>query len=216
MKPVFLIVAALVAVLGLAAIAVAATGGDDSDDTPQAVSETPTQSPTAPASPTDAPDPTATPSPEVQAPAQPTSPGGDTPVTSDPTAGPDTPIPSEPPFTVTPAPTQGALPAGRYAEAAPIDGLDVRVAESFPPQYFLNVQAGLPSGCAEQYTHSFTRNGNAIEVEVLNSFPEGGTFCTAIYGMYEVNIALGSDFVSGQTYTISVNNGAAETEFVAQ
>jgi hypothetical protein len=31
-----------------------------------------------------------------------------------------------------------------------------------------------------------------------------------------VNIALGSDFVSGQTYTISVNDGAAEMEFTAQ
>jgi hypothetical protein len=217
MKPVFLIAAALVAVLGVAAIAVAATGGGDSDDSAQVI-PTPTVETPIPTEPNGGPgttpgDPTVGPGTPI--PTEPDGGPGTTPG-DDPTAGPDTPIPSEPPFTVTPAPAQPTLPAGRYAEAAPIDGLDVRVAESFPPQYFLNVQAGLPSGCAQQYTHSFTRSGNVIEVEVLNSFPEGGTFCTAIYGMYEVNIALGSDFVSGQTYTISVNAGAAKTEFVAQ
>jgi hypothetical protein len=215
MKPIILIAAAVVAVLGVAAIAFAASGGGDDDGNGQAVASPTGVPPTAtPPAPTDVP-PTATP-PQVQAPAPTATPGPDTPVTSDPTAAPGSPIPSEPPFTVTPAPTQATLPPGRYAEAAPIDGLDVRVAESFPPQYFLHIVAGLPSGCAEQYTHSFTRNGNAIEVEVLNSFPEGGTFCTAIYGTYELNIALGSDFISGQTYTITVNDGAAETEFVAQ
>jgi len=108
------------------------------------------------------------------------------------------------------------MPAGRYAEPAPIDGLDIAVAESFPPQYFLHVLAGLPSGCAQQYTHSVARDGNTIQVEVLNSFPEGSPVCTAIYGQYELNIPLGSDFVSGQTYRVIVNDGAAETEFTAQ
>jgi hypothetical protein len=216
-KPTVLIAAALVAVLGVAAIAFAATGGDGGGNSNQAAAPSATPEPPTVAAPTatEVP-PTPTPIPPTEAPTLPATPGPDTPVTSDPTPGPQTPIPSEPPFTVTPAPTQAGLPAGRYAEAAPIDGLDVRVAESFPPQYFLHIQAGLPSGCAEQYTHSFTRDGNVIEVEVLNSFPEGSPVCTAIYGMYEVNIALGSDFVSGQTYTINVNDGAAETEFVAQ
>jgi hypothetical protein len=216
MKPIILIAAALVAVLGVAAIAFAASGGGDGDGNGQAVASPTAVPPTATPPPaTDVP-PSATPSPTVEAPALPATPSPDTPVTSDPTTGAGSPIPSEPPFTVTPAPTQAGLPPGRYAEAAPIDGLDVRVAESFPPQYFLHILAGLPSGCAEQYTHSFTRNGNVIEVDVLNSFPEGNPVCTAIYGTYEINIALGSDFISGQTYTISMNDGAAETEFVAQ
>lgn len=203
MKPVFLIAAAAVAIVAVAAIAFAASGDDD-DDSAQVPTATASPSPTA------SPPATATPEP-TDAPTQ-------TPAPTDvPTQAPtETPIPSEPPFTVTPAPTQVALPPGRYAEAAPIDELDVRIAESFPPQYFVYILAGLPSGCAEQYTHSFTRNGTVIEVEVLNSFPEGNPVCTAIYGTYEVNIALGSDFVSGQTYTISVNDGAAEMEFTAQ
>jgi hypothetical protein len=135
---------------------------------------------------------------------------GDTPVNS------DTPIPTEPIIPVTPVAPQPSLPPGRYAEAAPIDQLDLMVAESYPPQYFVHIMAGLPSGCAEQYTHSVSRNGNAIEIEVLNSFPTGNPVCTAIYGTYELNIGLGSDFTPGETYTISVNNGAAETEFTAQ
>jgi hypothetical protein len=78
------------------------------------------------------------------------------------------------------------------------------------------VTAGLPSGCAEQYTYSFQRSGNHIQVEVLNSFPKGNPACTAIYGIYEVNIPLGMDFTPGQTYTIDVNDGAAKMEFTAQ
>ena len=220
MKPAFLIAAAVAAVIGVAAIAYAATAGNSDDDTAQvSPTSTPANETPLPVEPDGGPgttpgqDPTVGPGTPI--PTEPDGGPGTTPG-QDPTVGPDTPIPSEPIFTVTPAPAQPSLPAGRYAEAAPIDGLDVRVAESFPPQYFLNIKAGLPSGCAQQYTHSFTRDGNEIEVLVLNSFPDGNPVCTAIYGIYEVNIALGSDFVSGQTYTISVNAGAAETEFTAQ
>ena len=209
MKPVFLIGAAIVAVIGVAAIAVAASGGGSDNSTAQA---SPTPADTATSAPTTPPTSTATPPPQAPA-ASPTTPATSTP---EPTVEPDTPIPSEPPFTVTPAPPSPSLPAGRHAEPAPIDELDVRIAESFPPQYFVYILAGLPSGCAEQYTHSFTRTDNAIEVEVLNSIPDGTPLCTAIYGTYELNIALGSDFVSGQEYTVSVNGGDAEFVFTAQ
>jgi hypothetical protein len=94
--------------------------------------------------------------------------------------------------------------------------LDVRVAESFPPQYFVHIVAGLPSGCAQQYTHSVAQSGNEVQIEVLNSIPDGTPLCTAIYGQYELNINLGSDFVSGQEYTVSVNGGDAEFVFTAQ
>ena len=206
MKPVILIAVAVVAIIGAVAIAVAATsGGGDDGNQAQVGSPTPDETPLPV-------------EPDGGIGDTPPGSGGDTPVSSpaEPTVGPDTPIPSEPPFTVTPAVPQPTLPAGRYAEAAPIDQLDVRIAESFPPQYFVYIQAGLPSGCAQQYTHSFTVTGNVIEVEVLNSFPEGNPACTAIYGSYELNIALGSDFEPGQTYTVSVNDGAAETMFTAQ
>jgi hypothetical protein len=120
-----------------------------------------------------------------------------------PDANPVTPLlPSGPTSPSGPAP---ALPADRHAEPAPIDGLDVRVAESFPPQYFLNIKAGLPSGCAERYTYSMSRAGDVISVTVLNSLPKDA-MCTAIYGMYELNLNLGSGFDAGKTYTVHVND----------
>ena len=131
------------------------------------------------------------------------------------TAGPGTPIPSEPIIPVTPMPPLPVLPPNTYAEAAPIDGLsDVRILESFPPQYAITVQAGLPSGCARQFRYNYVVNGNVVEITVLNAILKAD-FCTAIYGLYEVNINLGSDFQSGQTYTVRVNN-QAQTTFTAQ
>ncbi len=107
------------------------------------------------------------------------------------------------------------LAPDRRAEAAPIDGLEILVAESFPPQYFLNVQAGLPSGCAQQYKHEVERAGDVIKVTVLNSIPAATDIvCTAIYGIYELNIALGIDFEPGETYTVLVNDQV--TTFTAQ
>jgi hypothetical protein len=139
----------------------------------------------------------------------------DAPVSSTPGPAPDAVRPTPPVASgpTTPAGPAPSLPAGRHAEPAPIDGLDIRVAESFPPQYFLNIKAGLPSGCAEKYTHSVTRSGDVITVEVLNSMPQN-TICTAIYGMYELNIPLGSDFDSGKAYTVKVNDKT--TTFTAQ
>ena len=97
---------------------------------------------------------------------------------------------------------------------APIDGLDVRSLFSNPPQYMLNVRAGLPSGCAEQNRHETRRQADEITVTVLNSMPAGSPPCTMIYGSYVLNINLGSDFRPGTTYTVSVND--KKTTFVAQ
>jgi hypothetical protein len=111
----------------------------------------------------------------------------------------------------------GLLPqpgGGRHTVAAPIDGLDVRVMESSPPQYMLSVRAGLPSGCAKQDSHAVSRVGDTITVTVLNSMPNGDPPCTMIYGSYELNINLGTDFRSGSTYTIHVNDKV--TTFRAQ
>src|SRR5688500_12400582 len=88
-------------------------------------------------------------------------------------------------------------PPGRQAVAAPIDRLDVRVLESSPPQYVVSVRAGLPSGCAERNRHETERVAEAIRVTVLNWMPTGNRPCTLIYGSYELNINVGSDFRSG-------------------
>ena len=209
MKPAILIGAAVVAVVAVAAIAFAATGGGSNNSTPTpspTPSRTPTLRPThtpaATTTPSGALPATATVSPPVQTPPAATAPPGDTAVPPAPTLTPPQPTPT--------------LEAGRHPVPAPINEADVRVAESFPPQYFVHIQAGLPNGCAQQYTHSFTRSGNQIDVTVLNSMPDADLICTAIYGTYEINIGLGSDFVAGETYTVNVNDGAAEAQFTAQ
>jgi len=111
------------------------------------------------------------------------------------------------------APSSPSSPS-RQEVLAPIDGLDVRVLESSPPQYMLSVRAGLPSGCAERNRHETRRGADAITVTVLNWMPAGNPPCTMIYGSYELDINLGSDFRPGTTYSVSVND--KRTTFVAQ
>jgi len=105
-------------------------------------------------------------------------------------------------------------PSDREAVLAPIDRLDVRVLESSPPQYLLSVRAGLPSGCAEKNRHDTQRVAEAITVTVLNWMPKESRPCTLIYGSYELNINIGSDFRPGTTYSVIVND--KRTAFVAQ
>jgi hypothetical protein len=104
--------------------------------------------------------------------------------------------------------------SGRQEVLAPIDGLDVRVLESSQPQYMLSIRAGLPSGCAEKSRHEIKCEADAITVTVRNWIPTGSPPCTLIYGSYELNINLGSDFQPGTTYSVSVND--KRTAFVAQ
>ena len=102
----------------------------------------------------------------------------------------------------------------REAVLAPIERFDVRVLESSPPQYVLNVRAGLPNGCAEKNRHDTERVAEAITVTVLNWMPKESRPCTLIYGSYELNINIGSDFRPGTTYSVIVND--KRTTFVAQ
>jgi hypothetical protein len=95
---------------------------------------------------------------------------------------------------------------GRQTVAAPIDHVQVVIRESNPPQVTLDVKAGLPSGCAVRGSHSVSRAGDTITVSVLNTMPTGDPICTMIYGTYELNIDLGSDFRPGATYTVRVND----------
>jgi hypothetical protein len=187
------VLAGLGAIVLLAIIAFAiASASDDDDET--AVAPSPT---VAVVSPTPQPSSTATTQPAVQ-----------------PTVRPDQPVSATPGATQPAQPTVTPIAIGSHPEAAPIDGLDVLTLESFPPQYMLHVKAGLPSGCAKPLSHEvLPRQGNVIRVVVLNSLPDNA-ICTAIYGNYDLNINLGSDFTSGQTYTVRVND--KEVTFKAQ
>ena len=90
----------------------------------------------------------------------------------------------------------------------------MRVAESAPPQYFAEVVSGLPGGCARFDHYTVARSGQTITIEAWNTMPRAATACTAIYGYVQHNIALGTDFQSGVTYTLLVN--ATSKTFTAQ
>jgi hypothetical protein len=107
--------------------------------------------------------------------------------------------------------TPASSPDGnRKVVAAPIEAIDILVRESFPPGYTAKITSGLPSGCARFHEAKITgRSGTTITISVTNTIPsDPKTICTAIYGYHEANVDLGQDFVSGQTYTVRVNDKA--------
>ena len=126
--------------------------------------------------------------------------------------------PEEPPARSPSVPVAGALtpvPPGKTRAPAPIDGLSVRIAESHPPQYFADVTYGLPNGCTGPGGYQLHKTGNEVRIEVVNLVPaDPSTICTMIYGSGTHAVPLGSDFTSGQTYTVIANN--KRTTFTAQ
>ena len=59
------------------------------------------------------------------------------------------------------------------------------------------------------------RRGDTIHIEVINNKPaDSQVMCAMVYGTVETRISLGTDFESGTTYTVEVND-TSET-FVAQ
>ncbi len=95
---------------------------------------------------------------------------------------------------------------------------NIVVAESFPPQYFVQVTSAQPNGCDRDAGWEVETDGNDIFVKVLNSQPAdlSVVLCVAIYGETQHNVALGSDgFLSGDEYNLYVNGKLQET-FTAQ
>ena len=206
----------LIGVVAVVAVAygviTAATAiGDDSSSGDQAVAPTATAEPSAtPTNATPNPDspvsntPAATATARPSAPAQPPAPTATPPSSA---AGGGIQL-AEPLRTPTPA-------AGRQTVLAPIDGMDILVRESFPPGYTVNIQAGLPSGCAQKAGFDHWIDGNTVHIRVWNSMPSGAVACTQIYGMYEVNVDIGTGLQSGRQYTVEVNEQRRQT-FTAQ
>jgi len=99
----------------------------------------------------------------------------------------------------------GETPA-RIEVRAPIVRVAVRVAESFPPQYFADVTSALPDGCTEFGRFAVRREASMVFVDVFNTRPASSDVaCTMLYGEKEIAVPLGSDFARGATYTLDVN-----------
>jgi hypothetical protein len=87
---------------------------------------------------------------------------------------------------------------------APIDSATVIVLDQSPPQYTVDIIAGLPDGCSSPGSHSVRRDGLTYEIEVLNRH-SGAEVCAAVYGQYELAVELGG-VQTGQPYTVKVND----------
>ena len=88
---------------------------------------------------------------------------------------------------------------------APIHEVRVNIAESYPPQVFVYIRGGLADSCTTFHETSTERISNTINITVTTQRPKGAQ-CAQVYGYFEENVPLGSDFVSGETYTINVND----------
>jgi hypothetical protein len=98
---------------------------------------------------------------------------------------------------------------------SPIESVDILIMESFPVQYSVVVTSGLPNSCETFAGYRMERDSDMIHIEIINWKPaDPGVACAEVYRIVETTIPLGSEFESGSTYTISVND-VTET-FVAQ
>ncbi len=94
----------------------------------------------------------------------------------------------------------------------------VVIAESFPPQYFVEITSAQPSGCDHDAGATVRFGGNDVLVTVLNTQPAdlSVVLCLAVYNETTHNVRLGSaEFVSGEVYNLIVN-GENHGSFTAQ
>jgi len=87
---------------------------------------------------------------------------------------------------------------------APIHEVQVNIAESYPPQVIVYIKGGLEDGCTTFHEITEVRRGNTIIINVTTQRPIDA-ICTQVYGFFDKNLNLGSDFISGQKYNIQVN-----------
>ncbi|HEY82766.1 MAG TPA: hypothetical protein G4O01_05695 [Dehalococcoidia bacterium] len=88
---------------------------------------------------------------------------------------------------------------------APIHEIRVNIAESYPPQVFVYIKGGLVDACTTFHELTVERSGDTIEIEVTTQRPKGAV-CAQVYSFFEQNVALGSEFTSGKSYTVRVND----------
>ncbi|MBN2075879.1 MAG: hypothetical protein JW762_10040 [Dehalococcoidales bacterium] len=97
---------------------------------------------------------------------------------------------------------------------APIHEVDIRIAESYPPQVLVYIKGGLADACTTFDEVMIKRKTDTdIYIEVTVRRPKD-RMCAQVYGYFEKNVNLGTDFESNETYTVTVND--YQTTFVMQ
>ncbi|HEX78936.1 MAG TPA: hypothetical protein G4O19_02145 [Dehalococcoidia bacterium] len=97
-------------------------------------------------------------------------------------------------------------------ELAPIHDVQVNIAESYPEQIFIYIKGGLRDSCTTFHDIETHRSDNIIDITVTTQRPRDAV-CAQIYGFFEENVPLGSDFTSGKTYTVNVNDATTSFEY---
>ena len=121
-----------------------------------------------------------------------------------PTAPPTVGIGSTPMPDVTPTPPPptegpGMEHPGMVEVLAPIDDVELRIAESFPPQYFVGIKSGLSNSCVRFGRYEVQREDKTIRITLYNREPAGNVICLHEYRTQETNVGLGSDFQAPST-----------------
>lgn len=102
---------------------------------------------------------------------------------------------------------------------SPIQGAELIILESFPPQYRMKVTYTLPKGssCSRFNGYDVERPmANTIEVSVTHfEVAEDNVPCTRDLPVGETNVSLGINFESGEEYTVIINGQVTKT-FKAQ
>jgi hypothetical protein len=90
-------------------------------------------------------------------------------------------------------------------DPAPIHEVNTSLLKTNPPQVSVYIKGGLRDGCTTFNNIEVTREGNTVNIKVTTKHPKEAV-CPAIYGYFEKNINLGSDFTIATTYTLKVND----------
>jgi hypothetical protein len=89
-------------------------------------------------------------------------------------------------------------------EPIQIDGVEVLILESAPPQAQAHVTGVIGDGCAELDSVTQSRSGNTVTVTILRTRPREAV-CTQIAKLYDETIPLEGTFPAGE-YVLKVND----------
>lgn len=100
-------------------------------------------------------------------------------------------------------PSNGTAPDGeRRVEPVTVEAVEVRLAESYPVQVFVEVHGYVPDPCWEPQEPVVTEQGDRFEVEIVAE-RDPADMCAQVIEDYQTNVSLGSP--GPGEYTVVVN-----------
>jgi hypothetical protein len=99
-------------------------------------------------------------------------------------------------------------PPGIDITPAPIHEVTVAFLESQPVQVSVHIKGGLRDTCTKFHEIKTSRSGTQVNISVTVE-RQRDAICGQVYTFFEKNVNLGSDFTSGKTYTLKVNDNVS-------